>query len=372
MIDNIADGWKLFLKAIDKSSKKKKDGSDEEEHDPNYNLGWFGISLAPTLFVLGRQLVKDEYNWYKIILYPLLTLCICFIIFMIFFTYKAKKNKREKKENQEKQIEELKQNVGKLEEKVKLQNDIISKLEPEKGYGIALKKLHIAFSIVNQYFYEKRNNKEKTKNEIEDEIKDVIKSFCNCLSDIYTEKVGAKCSVSIKLIEEDFEKSRLESIVKNFERDKNSTERDNDLNYKDHDHKISDNTCFYKIVKAYIKSDEENLHYSNNHLSTDTSYDTSSLECLIEKMNRLEKKKVKRGLINPTERPDVWRKYICYQSEIVVPLLLVHKPFENSLLGFLCVDSEIENAFNEEYDVPLIKGVADGIYEILTDFKSLN
>ncbi len=34
-------------------------------------------------------------------------------------------------------------------------------------------------------------------------------------------------------------------------------------------------------------------------------------------------------------------------------------------LGFLCVDYS-EAKFNPEYDVPLIQGVADGIYDIIS------
>lgn len=365
MIYHIKNGFKLLWKAIDKSNKK------DDDYEPNYNLGWIAIPIAITFFVVTRLITDGTYELYFIILCGLVTFLLCLLVFAIFLSYNDSKIKKKKKENQNEVIKQLEEKVDQLEEKLETQTKIINKLKEEEGYGFAIRELYIAFSILNQYFYDKRNKKQKTKEEAEDEIKDILKSFCNCLSEIYTKKAGAKCSVSIKLIEENFEKYRLESIVKNFERDKDSSNRDSDKNYSTHEHKVSDNTCFYEIVNDFINSEEDSLFYINPSLSRDVTYKTSSLDCKVKNLSRKDKKKIRKGLKEPNERTKIWNKYVSYQSEIVVPLLLAHKPFENSLFGFLSVDCESENAFNEKFDVPLIKGVADGIYEIITDFKSL-
>lgn len=362
---NLKNGFDLLGKAINKS--KIEDGN----YEPNFNLGWFSIAFAFAFFVLS-QLIKDKTKtWYIIAFYTSLTFITCFFLFVLFFAYKDYKIKKNQRKNQNIIIEEQKNKINELQEKLETQNKIINKLKEEEGYGFAVRELYIAFSILNQYFYDKRNKTQSSKKESEDEIKNIIRSFCNCLSRIYTQKVGAKCSVSIKLIDDNFEKHRLESIIKNFERDNFSNDRDENANYRNYEHKVSDNTCFYEIVNDFINSEEDNLFYPNPSLPTDITYKTSSIDCIVKNLSRKEKKKIRNGLKNVNERPKIWNKYISYKSEIVVPLLLAHKPLENSLIGFLCIDSEIENAFNEEFDIPLIKGVADGIYEIITDFKSL-
>lgn len=113
------------------------------------------------------------------------------------------------------------------------------------------------------------------------------------------------------------------------------------------------------------------MFYTNPSLSTDIKYETSSIDCKIKHLSRKEKKKIKEGLIKPQERQKIWNTYISYQSEMVAPILLANKPFDSSFLGFLCVDCEIENAFSKDYDMPILKGVADGIYELITDFNEL-
>jgi hypothetical protein len=365
LIYHTKNGFKLLWKAIDKSNKK------DEDYEPNYNLGWIAIPIAVTFFVATRLITDGTYEWYFIIFYSIFTFFFCLLIFAMFLSYNDAKIKKKSKENQNEVIKQLQEKINHLEEKLETQTKIINKLKEEEGYGFAVRELYIAFSILNQYFYDKKNKPQSSKKEAEDEIKNIIKSFCNCLSEIYTKKVGAKCSVSIKLIEGNFEKHRLESIVKNFERDKDSDDRDENKDYRSHDHKVSDNTCFFGIVNDYIKYNEDRLFYPNHSLPTDITYMTSSLDCIVDNLSRKDKKRIRKGLIDPIERQKIWNKYISYKSELVVPLLLAHKPLDNSLIGFLCIDSEIENAFNEEFDVPLIKGVADGIYEIITDFKSL-
>lgn len=364
MFNTIKEGCKLLWKAINKSIIK--DG----KFDPNYNLAWVVAPIGIGLSVYGILL---KYNWQfnDVLFCSVLVFLSCFVLYIIFFSIIAHKLKKKEKVNQKEKIELLEKENLELLEKLEKQSKIIDELKKEKGYGLAVRKLYIAFTILNQYFYNKRNEVKKTKDEIEDEIKDILKSFCNCLSEIYTDKVGSKCSVSLKLIDQDFEKHRLESIVINFERDKESIVRDQDKNYSTHEHKVFNNTCFYEIAKAYMNREEDSLFYTNPSLISDISYKTSSLDCRINILPRSDKKQKKEGLKNPSERPKIWNTYLAYKSEIVAPILLANKPFENTLLGFLCVDCEDENVFNKEYDVPLLKGVADGIYEIITDFRSL-
>lgn len=364
MANFVVTGCNLLWKAFDKS--EYKDG----KYNPNFNLGWLAPILTVGVFILTTCIrVKNSLGF--TILYTLLSMLSVVFIYIIIFTIKAYRIDQREKISIQQKIEYFEQEIKDLKEKTEKQAHIIDILKNEQGYGDAFRELYIAFSLLNLYFYEKRNTNEKPINEITDEIKDILKSFCNCLSLIYSKKTGAKCSTSIKLIEENFEKNRLESNVKNLERDSSSGDRDLDKNYSDHEHKVSDNTCFLEIAKDFLNSEEDSLYYINNSLSTDVSYKTSSIDCRVKMLNRLEKKKLKNGLKNHIERPQIWNQHIKYKSEIVVPLLLAQNPFNSNMLGFLTIDCEVSNAFNEEYDIPLIKGVADGIYEIITDFRLL-
>jgi hypothetical protein len=61
-------------------------------------------------------------------------------------------------------------------------------------------------------------------------------------------------------------------------------------------------------------------------------------------------------------------------SEIVVPvtpMIAFKQNRKSELLGFLCVDCSKKNVFNKRYDIPLIQGVADGIYDLLEKIKIL-
>jgi hypothetical protein len=53
-----------------------------------------------------------------------------------------------------------------------------------------------------------------------------------------------------------------------------------------------------------------------------------------------------------------------YRSTIVVPLLPLsaNDQNEDALRGFLCIDSPRMVAFYEQYDVEILKGLADGLY----------
>ena len=53
-----------------------------------------------------------------------------------------------------------------------------------------------------------------------------------------------------------------------------------------------------------------------------------------------------------------------YKSTIVVPLLplSVNEHDDKALRGYLCIDSPRNNAFNKQYDIEILKGLADGLY----------
>ena len=43
---------------------------------------------------------------------------------------------------------------------------------------------------------------------------------------------------------------------------------------------------------------------------------------------------------------------------------------EENLVGFICVDSKNLLTFNKDYDIDLLSGIADGIYQSINILKS--
>ena len=59
-----------------------------------------------------------------------------------------------------------------------------------------------------------------------------------------------------------------------------------------------------------------------------------------------------------------WNWPLWYKSTLIVPIvpLIANDQSQEAIRGFLCADSRSEGIFNKYYDVDILKGVADGIY----------
>lgn len=208
----------------------------------------------------------------------------------------------------------------------------IHKLYRESKYGEAIIILKDAFSKIHFY----RNDKKQ------DDIlfmKTMI-GLCDSLREIFMKKNMCECSVSIKVPI----KGELagDTSVTNLCRDSIHSKKRDTANYKAIDHTILGNTAFTKVLNKTLNPDTKNNAYINNNISGTPDYDNSSAALY----------------------PD---RKLPYESEIVVPIIPIERERgqEFKALGFLCVDCEERNKFDEKYDVALIEGVADGIYDVL-------
>jgi len=155
---------------------------------------------------------------------------------------------------------------------------------------------------------------------------------------------GSHCCVSIKLIEGhndgNYEMTITElnnQKVRNIARDNNHMNRDSEA-YKTTNHYISENTAFSTIVGKLRQN--KNTFYRNNNVNSNTDYITSS----------------------PYEEGE-----LPYKSELVFAII---KKLENgnfNLKGFICIDSDKENAFNDNtLFVDLTDFIADSLFWIIT------
>lgn len=226
-----------------------------------------------------------------------------------------------------------------------------------KGYGKAIISLQKAFSEINII-------KSKNKNSA-DELKKGLIDMCTYVKDIYKIKHSdGEFSTSIKLIQNpisfDDRSSDLEVITIIRDNDWGGVRRDK--NYDEHIHIIGDNTCFRKVIHKYKHKLWDSAFYINNFICENDGYESSSLDV---KQNMIAQLNQKKWNENPKYRCKNW--VLAYKSEIVLPIIPSKNQEEYFLLGFLCVDSSLgkDNIFNEAFDVPLLKGVADGIYDII-------
>ena len=202
----------------------------------------------------------------------------------------------------------------------------------DSKYGDAIVFLKEGFAKIHAY----RRLEEKTN----ETLKIVLISLCDSVQKAFNGKNYCDCSVSIKVPINGALTGQ--SSVINFCRDSEHSEKRDTPNYQTVDHTIIGNTAFHKVLNKVVKNNPKGFFYLNNNIPKTTDYDNTSKEAY------------------PNEE-------LPYKSEIVVPIIPIER--ENSkkyeTLGYLCVDCEKINKFEEKYDVPFIEGVADGIYDLL-------
>jgi hypothetical protein len=204
----------------------------------------------------------------------------------------------------------------------------------ESIYGDAIILLRDSFSKVHSL--------RKCEEIGDNEFTETMVVFCNNLKNIFEKKTKSKCSVSIKVPTKG--SINEQSSVRNLCRDSIATKtRDTDL-YRKVNHTIIGNTPYQKIVNNILKGNKEKLHYLNNDINANGDYENTSREAY------------ENGILP-------------YSSELVYPLLPFtwdRKTNNYDCIGFICVDCETKNSFDDKYDVGIISGVADGIYDIIT------
>lgn len=199
-------------------------------------------------------------------------------------------------------------------------------------WGSAIVTLKNAYSEIHQL---------RQKEEFSDkEFVAVMLRFCDALKTIFDNKTKSNCCVSIKVTVS--ENDSLETLVlKNLCRDSHHQNRDTEQ-YKSIQHTIIGNTAYTKIVLKILKGNQKHLAYINNDIPNSNDYENTSKECYTD------------GILP-------------YQSELVYPIVPIkgNEISRKRLKGFICIDCNKPNKFDEKrYDIPMIEGVADGIYDL--------
>lgn len=184
----------------------------------------------------------------------------------------------------------------------------------------------------------------KKENINDEEFIRVMVNLCDTLKKIFDKKTKAECCVSIKVPISSGE-NLMSLELCNLCRDSShkSKSRDTEM-YKQIKHRIIGNTAYSIIVNKILRGNQKHLAYVNNNIAGSSDYENTS----------------KDAYPNGT---------FPYNSELVYPIVPIkgNETNHRALKGFICIDCNKSNKFDENrYDIPLVQGVADGIYDIFT------
>lgn len=210
----------------------------------------------------------------------------------------------------------------------------LHKVYKESVYGDAIIRLKQSFGKVHYY--------RKTPGYQDQEFMASAIDFCNGLKEIFDKITKSNCSVSIKVPTQSHVDER--TILKNLCRDSTNYRIRNTTEYNQASHSILGNTCFTKTLNNVIKGSEKR-YYINNDIPNSKDYENTSKGCFSDS----------------EELP--------YKSELVHAIVPLYTSDSNNMLchGFVCIDSDKVNVFDDKYSIAIVEGVADGIYDIINE-----
>jgi hypothetical protein len=254
-----------------------------------------------------------------------------------------------------KQIDELEQKILDKDETITILNTKKEKnkqLSAPNYYGEAIIILKDSFSK----FHSLRKKSTTIDAAIDKkEMVSTLSVLCNNVKDLFEKRFKHNYSVCIKILgpNVDLQDITAYAQIATLCRDEKS--------YKSRSqpggvqHNIFENTCFNEIFHNI--DDHNKSHYLNNDLTEDKYYKNSSSKIYGE---------IPDDCSTVEERRKNWK--LPYRSELVVPIApidLDNSERRKQFLGYLCVDCNEVDAFHLKYDVAMLKGVADGIFDII-------
>ena len=281
---------------------------------------------------------------------------------------KSKETIKEESSDKQKTIDYQKNLIQNCElENRKLLNRVeeLEHLPRQSKYADALVFINYGFAHINDsHRIHLRHNSISSKAEANLYVTQLVKEFgelCSMLERAFGVITQSKCSVCIKLLANTKKTDLNNSKVYTLTRDSAWGEVRNHPKDKDVKHWVKDNSS-YSYVFGKL-GNPNGRSFINNNLPLDWTYKTSSFKVYeIPKVN---------NLMSDAERLKAWT--LPYKSTIVTAICpnISGQFNRDTLLGFICVDSEHMDAFPEEYDKILMEGTADGIYNSIKLFREL-
>jgi hypothetical protein len=210
-------------------------------------------------------------------------------------------------------------------------------------------------SSLNRIFFDIQAVARKT-DVTSDEIRLTCISVVNTLASLLSLITATRCSVCIKVIEgrPGHRDSAIRYKVVAFCRDNISATRDSGQSV---DHWIDQNTDFEDVLKA---AGTPLACFFANYLPWMRGYKNSSFQVYGLPFD------VPIPMLSDVVRNITWK--LPYRSTIVAPITPSPQQAtssEHALSGYLCVDSRSLGAFRRRFDVDVVTGVANCLYDVV-------
>lgn len=247
-------------------------------------------------------------------------------------------------------IDELEKQITKQDEQIEILNT-----KKEKKKLLTATYFYGESIIILKDIFAKIHYIRKDNTITNDELTSTLVFLCNQLKELFEKRLNQNYSVCIKVLGPEVDlknidpKTQVTTLCRDF---KSWKSRSQPTFVK---HNIFDNSCFIDIFHNIASSNKS--HYLNNDLTEDRYYKNSSFQVYGE---------IPEDANSTEERRKHWK--LPYKSELVVPITPLEidpKDVKQNFLGYLCVDCNEEEAFHSKYDTQMLKGVADGIYDII-------
>jgi hypothetical protein len=302
---------------------------------------------------VGHEYLKEHFDVTSALILYVIIVSLFWTIFTFYFCAKQIKIKDRQLANEKTLIEA----------EIALLKQECDRMQSVKGYVEAYEHIGMGFAKIHQ-LQRKMQFLDPQSLIFKDQTAFLIQDFgevCTHIAEGFRLITGKEdIAVCIKLLSGNGEPTGRSSVY-TLVRDARSTSRRGYDERKIY-HIIENNTSYYDILRLLSKAQLGRRFISNN-LPQYPGYKNSSfiVHGQAEWNNSL----------SAEQRDNNW--LLPYRSTIVTGIYPEHPDIgkNNNLIGYLCIDSNNIDVFNEKYDTPILTGVADGIYNTLMQFKQL-
>lgn len=189
-----------------------------------------------------------------------------------------------------------------------------------------------------------------------------LEGLCNAVSTAFGKLYGGRIGVCIKFIVNDNGRPRVDTLM----RDQHSRTSGRMTGTSDETkHWIDANSDFEFIYMNYEDPNFDTSFYLERHLPTCQDYKNTRLDAKWFQKHRT-------FIFNNLHRRRHWP--LKYKSTLVTPIvpLIANEQKKAAIRGFFCVDSPTEGVFNDTYDVDILKGICDGLYNWIDLIYKIN
>ena len=220
---------------------------------------------------------------------------------------------------------------------------LLSRYQKKTKYADAYGDINIGFSHLHKL--------RRIENLSIDKILSELEKLCNEVSNAFGRIYGCKIGVCIKFIVNDNGRPRCDTLVRDLYSLSKSRKTGSNDTVK---HWIDANSDFEFIYSNFDNDNVDTSYYLEQHLPTCRDYKNTRIKA---------DWKPKTHWPFPKKYARKWNWPLPYMSTLVVPIvpLIANDQSQEAIRGFLCADSPNEGDFNK-YDVDIMKGIADGIY----------